>query len=64
MKTIAKRLTGGDDYLLQYWMKQFDLPKIFEGKVARLIGKKPMANLRLMETLRCLSMHSKKASLL
>lgn len=24
---------GGDDHLLQYWLKQFDLPKIWEGKV-------------------------------
>lgn len=24
---------GGDDTLLQYWLKQFDLPKIWEGKV-------------------------------
>ncbi|MBP9748263.1 MAG: Type 1 glutamine amidotransferase-like domain-containing protein [Candidatus Pacebacteria bacterium] len=24
---------GGDDYLLQFWLKQFDLPKIWEGKV-------------------------------
>jgi hypothetical protein len=24
---------GGDDYLLQYWMKQFDLPDLFADKV-------------------------------
>jgi hypothetical protein len=24
---------GGDDYLLQYWMKQYDVPKLFDGKV-------------------------------
>jgi len=24
---------GGDDHLLQYWMKQFDLPALFQGKV-------------------------------
>ncbi|HWZ65318.1 MAG TPA: hypothetical protein VNX65_00805 [Patescibacteria group bacterium] len=24
---------GGDDYLLQYWMRQYDLTKIFTGKV-------------------------------
>lgn len=24
---------GGDDYLLHFWLKQFDLPKILEGKV-------------------------------
>lgn len=24
---------GGDDHLLQYWMKQFQLPELFEGKV-------------------------------
>jgi hypothetical protein len=23
---------GGDDHLIQYWLKQFDIPKIFEGK--------------------------------
>jgi len=26
-------LFGGDDYLIQYWLKQYDLPKIWEGKV-------------------------------
>jgi hypothetical protein len=26
-------LHGGDDDLLQYWLKQFELPKIWEGKV-------------------------------
>lgn len=24
---------GGDDHLVQYWLKQFDIPKIWEGKV-------------------------------
>jgi peptidase E len=24
---------GGDDYLLQYWLLKFDIPKIWEGKV-------------------------------
>ncbi|MDD5721534.1 MAG: Type 1 glutamine amidotransferase-like domain-containing protein [Candidatus Pacebacteria bacterium] len=24
---------GGDDHLLQYWLRQFDIPKIWEGKV-------------------------------
>ncbi|EKE22041.1 MAG: hypothetical protein ACD_7C00075G0005 [uncultured bacterium] len=24
---------GGDDHLLQFWLKKFDLPKIWEGKV-------------------------------
>ena len=24
---------GGDDYLLQYWLKQFDIPRIWGGKV-------------------------------
>lgn len=24
---------GGDDHLLQYWVRQFDVPRIFEGKV-------------------------------
>jgi len=24
---------GGDDYLLMYWLRQFDIPKIWEGKV-------------------------------
>ena len=24
---------GGDDHLVQYWLKQYDLSKIFEGKV-------------------------------
>ncbi|MFA6601630.1 MAG: hypothetical protein WCT02_02095 [Candidatus Paceibacterota bacterium] len=26
-------LRGGDDHLIQYWLRQFDLPKIWEGKV-------------------------------
>ena len=25
-------LHGGDDHLVQYWLKQFDIPKIWEGK--------------------------------
>lgn len=25
-------IRGGDDYLLQYWLRQFDLPKLFAGK--------------------------------
>lgn len=25
-------ISGGDDHLLQYWLKQFDLPKLFDGK--------------------------------
>lgn len=29
----AVYLHGGDDHLLQYWLKQFDLPKLWEGKV-------------------------------
>jgi len=24
---------GGDDHLVQYWLKKFDLPKVWEGKV-------------------------------
>ena len=24
---------GGDDHLVQYWLKQFDIPKVWEGKV-------------------------------
>jgi hypothetical protein len=28
----AVYLHGGDDYLLQYWLKQFNLPKLFQGK--------------------------------
>jgi peptidase E len=26
-------ITGGDDHLLQYWLKQFNLPMIWEGKI-------------------------------
>jgi peptidase E len=26
-------IPGGDDYLLQFWLKQFDLPKLWNGKV-------------------------------
>lgn len=31
--TNALYMAGGDDYLLQYWLKQFDLPAIWNGKV-------------------------------
>ena len=30
--TNAIYIHGGDDHLVQYWLKQFDVPKIFEGK--------------------------------
>lgn len=33
MNTDVIYLYGGDDYLLQYWMKQFDLLKIFGSKI-------------------------------
>lgn len=26
-------IPGGDDHLMQYWLKQYDLPKLWEGKV-------------------------------
>ena len=26
-------IMGGDDTLLQHWLKQFDVPKIWEGKI-------------------------------
>jgi len=29
----AIMIQGGDDHLLQYWLRQFDIPKIWEGKV-------------------------------
>lgn len=29
----ALYIHGGDDYLVQYWLKQFDLPKIWDEKV-------------------------------
>lgn len=29
----AIMIQGGDDYLLRYWLNQFDIPKIWEGKV-------------------------------
>lgn len=29
----AIMIQGGDDHLLQYWLKQFDIPKIWEGRV-------------------------------
>lgn len=32
-KSDAILIYGGDDHLLQYWLKKFDLPKIWEGKV-------------------------------
>jgi hypothetical protein len=28
----AMYIHGGDDHLLQYWLKKFDIPKIWEGK--------------------------------
>lgn len=33
VKSDVLYMSGGDDHLLQYWLKQFDLPKIWEGKV-------------------------------
>ena len=35
---------GGDDHLVQYWLKQFDLPKIWDGKSLLLV---PPAQMRL-----------------
>ncbi len=32
-KTDVIYFHGGDDYLLQYWMRKFDLSKIFEDKI-------------------------------
>jgi hypothetical protein len=32
-KSDVIMIQGGDDYLLQFWLKKFDLPKIWEGKV-------------------------------
>ena len=32
-ETDAIYIHGGDDHLIQYWLKQFDLPKLWEGKV-------------------------------
>lgn len=32
-KSDALVIFGGDDYLLQYWLKQFDIPKIWKDKV-------------------------------
>ncbi len=29
----AVLIQGGDDYLLQFWLKQFELPKLWKGKV-------------------------------
>lgn len=29
----AMYIHGGDDHLLQYWLRKFDLPKIWDGKV-------------------------------
>lgn len=29
----AMYIHGGDDHLVQYWLRQFDLPKIWDGKV-------------------------------
>jgi peptidase E len=31
-KSDAVIIQGGDDHLLQYWLKKFDLPKLWEGK--------------------------------
>lgn len=31
-ETDVVSINGGDDHLLMYWLKQFDLPKIFDGK--------------------------------
>lgn len=31
--TDALIITGGDDHLLKYWLSEFDIPKIWEGKV-------------------------------
>ncbi|MBI4599487.1 hypothetical protein HY732_01030 [Candidatus Uhrbacteria bacterium] len=28
----AVYMCGGDDHLIQYWLRKFDIPKIFEGK--------------------------------
>jgi hypothetical protein len=33
MKSDVIYIHGGDDHLVQYWLKKFDLPKIWEGKV-------------------------------
>lgn len=32
-KSDAIIINGGDDFLLQLWLKKFDIPKIWEGKV-------------------------------
>jgi peptidase E len=32
-KSDVIMIQGGDDHLLQFWLKKFDLPKIWEGKV-------------------------------
>ena len=32
-KSDAVYIHGGDDHLLQYWLRKFDLPKIWDGKV-------------------------------
>ncbi len=29
----AIMIQGGDDHLLKYWLKQFDIPKVWQGKV-------------------------------
>lgn len=31
-KADAIMIFGGDDHLVQYWLKQFDIPKIWQGK--------------------------------
>ena len=32
-KADAISIQGGDDHLLQYWLKKFSIPKIWEGKI-------------------------------
>lgn len=32
-KNDAMYIHGGDDHLVQYWLKQFELPKMWDGKV-------------------------------
>ncbi len=35
-KSDAVVIFGGDDHLVQYWLKQFDIPNIWDGKVVSL----------------------------
>jgi hypothetical protein len=35
-KSDAVIIFGGDDHLVQYWLKQFDIPNIWDGKVVSL----------------------------